>query len=122
MKKNIKLFVYGTLKKGFYWHEEYLGESEFIGPCRTSTDFTLYIDALPFLVEEKASEPVIGELYQIDTETLANIDRLEGHPVAYKRDLITVFDEDDNEIKAWAYIYPNVFRGKKHVIKETWYD
>lgn len=119
-----KIFVYGTLKRGFYNHREYLDstDSSFLGVAYTSNDYTLYINALPFLVEEASDAPVEGELYEVDNDTLKRIDELEGHPYAYKRQRIRVKDSDGNEVLCYAYLYPNIFKYKRGVIKEYKYD
>lgn len=123
-KRTYKLFVYGTLKKGFHNHDYYLGEgkSRFLGDAVTDSSFTLYIEALPFLVREASDGPVEGELYEIDEDTLYEIDGLEGHPRVYKREFVTVYDKDGNEVECFAYLYPNVFKGRRRAIKEYRYD
>lgn len=122
-KKHL-LFVYGTLKEGFYNHDRYLGgsKSTSLGSAFTSNDYTLYIEALPFMVEESSDAPVEGELYEIDDATLAEIDDLEGHPYAYRRQKIRVTNVDGEEKLCYAYIYPNVFRFKPRKVKEYKYE
>ena len=48
-----------------------------------------------------------GELYQVDSETLASLDRLEGHPSFYERRRICVVVPDprggEAEGGAWCY-------------------
>ncbi len=123
-EKKYTLFVYGTLKQGHYWHKSYLGDdkSDFIGIVSTSNDFTLIVDALPYLIRKQSDGPVSGELYMVDKATLNKIDELEGHPSVYKREVISVFDESGEEKTAFAYTYPNVFEHRKSVIKEYNYD
>lgn len=124
MEKKQRLYVYGTLKKGFYWHKQYLGGdwADYIGPATASPEFSLYISDLPYLVKEPTSEPVKGEIYMTDMETIENIDLLEGHPFAYRREVISIFDENGKELTAWAYVYPNVFRDKRSAFKESEYE
>ncbi len=119
MKQNQRIFVYGTLKKGHYFHEEYLGgeKSKFIGPALTSDDFTLYIDGLPHLVKERGENQVKGEVYEVTEEVLKSLDRLEGHPVVYYRELIDIFI-DGKKYLAWAYLRPKFFKGKQYAYKD----
>jgi gamma-glutamylcyclotransferase (GGCT)/AIG2-like uncharacterized protein YtfP len=46
---------------------------------------------------------VIGELYEVDDETLAALDRLEGHPSFYRRTAITLAPPRDAE-PVWTYL------------------
>jgi gamma-glutamylaminecyclotransferase len=116
----MNVFVYGTLKKGHYFHESYLGENkaEFRGPARTSSDYSLYIDALPHMVHEKSDNGVKGELYEVKPEVLKSLDDLEGHPIFYRRESIEVIDEAGKNHRAWAYLRPKYFQGKEYAHKE----
>lgn len=101
-----KLFVYGTLKRG-YGNHHYLSESEFLGKAITKKRYALYSDGIPFLVKEPPVSRIKGELYEVDSETLENVDLLEGHPSVYRREKIVVILEDGREVEAWAYFYPH---------------
>ena len=123
MEKNQRLFVYGTLKKGQYFHEKYLGNEigNFMGAGFASPDYSLYVGAQPHLIREHSEHPVRGELYEISLDTLKSIDDLEGHPIVYKREIIEVFTELGEKTLAWAYLrHPN-FRDKINCFKETEY-
>lgn len=76
----MRVFVYGTLKRGFHNHglletSEYIGEDAIKG---TLIDF-----GLPGLIP--GSGIVKGEVYDVNVETLTLLDRLEGHPNFYER-------------------------------------
>lgn len=104
-----KIYIYGTLKKGNYFHDHYLTgpSTTFIGPAVTSKDYTLYIHGLPMLIKEESDKGVKGEVYEVDADTIADLDVLEGHPNLYNRDIIEVkIGEDDFYTKVWAYLYP----------------
>lgn len=118
-KKN-KLFVYNSLKKGFFWHNDYLGngKSKKLGDYVTNAEYSLFIDALPFLVKDDSECGVKGEVYLVDDEVLKSIDRLESCPVFVKRDLIEVKNESGEIVLAWAHIHPHRFRDKPWVCKE----
>lgn len=119
-KKNQRIFVYGTLKNGFYFHDSFLGgeKSVFLGKAVTSTDFTLYIDSLPNMVREVSDNGVKGEVYEVSEEVLKALDKLEGHPNFYKRDMIEVNLGDDKKINVWAYVRPYHYRGREYATKE----
>lgn len=116
-----RIFIYGTLKKGFMYHDEFLSKADYLGPVTSDTMYSLYVAPIPFLVKEATDAPVEGELYEVDEDTLYTIDRLEGHPRIYKRELIDVFTPAGERILAWAYLYPNGFRDKPYAFKETKY-
>jgi gamma-glutamylaminecyclotransferase len=120
MKKVHRVFAYGTLKSGKYFHNEYLGgdKSNFLGTAKASLDYSMYIDGLPHLVKESTDKPVQGELYEVDEAVLASLDKLEGHPVYYRREIIEVFDDQNERKLAWAYIRNVNFKGKSGVFKE----
>lgn len=121
MSKRIhRVFVYGTLKQGKYFHDEYLGgdKSTALGPATASLDYSMYNDGLPHLVRETTDKPVKGELYEVDAETLEKLDGLEGHPVVYYREIIEVYDGNNKKLLAWAYLRPKHFKGKQYAHKE----
>lgn len=103
------LYVYGTLKKGKNNHG-YLSGATFMGNFTTSGDFSLIVSGLPFLVKRPSRSGVRGEVYKIDSDTLRRIDRLEGTPDFYLREVITVNSEDTKEsLDVYAYTHPDVF-------------
>lgn len=118
-----RLFVYGTLKNGFTFHDEYLGngKSEFVGKALASPDYSLYVGAQPHMIREHTDKHVKGELYELGTDILEDLDYLEGHPVIYKREIIEVYGEDGNKLLAWAYLRPKNFRDKALCFKEDEY-
>jgi len=79
------VFVYGTLKKGYPNHR-YLENSDFMGNA-TINGTLLDIGSFPALLPKKEGDnsQVIGEVYGIDNETLANLDSLEGEGIMYHR-------------------------------------
>lgn len=100
------VFVYGTLKSG-YGNNRLLLTSKFIGNCRTTSPWMLDADGgIPFLHKIRDGKHVIGELWEVDDQTFANLDRLEGHPTFYERDKISVDLIDSSPVWSrivWAY-------------------
>lgn len=70
----------------------------------TQKGYSLYISGLPFLVKEKNGEGCVVEVYEVDTNTLLDLDYLEGHPDFYQRQKIFVTNQDTGE-EHETYIY-----------------
>lgn len=79
-----KVFTYGTLLSGEPNHRVLRG-SRCIGPAHTPPRFRLVdLGAFPGMLAEGHTS-VEGELYEVDDDVLAALDRLEGHPRFYLR-------------------------------------
>ena len=105
------VFVYGTLKRGFPYHDMGLAGQRFVARCRTCEPYPLVVADrwyLPILIAEPGvGQCVIGELYAVDRPTLAKLDRLEGTGLkrGYRRTVIAVQPLDrDTAWDAWAYV------------------
>jgi len=75
----MKLFVYGSLKRGFSNHH-FLAGQEFIGDARTVLRFRMFdCGGFPGVVEAdlEGGYQILGELWNIDTPCLRRIDWLE---------------------------------------------
>ncbi|MCV0397922.1 MAG: gamma-glutamylcyclotransferase [Rhizobiaceae bacterium] len=77
-----KLFVFGTLKRGFPLHDEGLSGAKFLGAYRTQKRYPLLI-AGPWFAPMMLNEPgvgyqIMGELYKVGTKALEKLDRLES--------------------------------------------
>lgn len=101
---NMLCFSYGTLKRGLSNHFM-LASAEFVANARTKNLYGLYDQGrFPGMVYEEFSTQVHGELYRIDKRTLADLDKLERHPLLYQRYQIQVFDDSFNLYsEVWAY-------------------
>lgn len=102
------VFVYGTLKKGEGASRK-LDTSEFIGEAVTEDPFLMFGPrslSFPILVPDEAGRPVRGEVYRVtDPEVMASLDRYEGYPHFYTRDIFTVHSEG-RTYEAWIYNIP----------------
>ena len=97
----MKLFVYGTLQAGF-GNNRLLKDSKFLSKGSTSPNFTLIsLGGFPGLLDQGQTR-VNGEVWEVDAETLANCDRLEGHPNWYRRTPVTL--EDGTEVETYIYL------------------
>lgn len=99
--------AYGTLMSGF--HNNHLLDGAvklddavgaFHGTMVTQGFFPF------FTVEEPDAKPVV-EIYEIDDDTLENVDGLEGHPDWYKREQRTFILSNGEKVRAWIYIMPD---------------
>ena len=104
------VFVYGTLKRGFPYHEIGLAGARFVGRCRTVEAYPLVVGGRwysPILIAEPgAGKRVFGEVYEADDEKLAQLDALEGthHPAGYHRDRLAVEPvAGGSRLDAWSY-------------------
>jgi len=71
--------------------------------AKTKKHYALYGSWVPFLSRAGSISQVTGEVYSVDGATLLNLDRLEGHPDAYKREQAEVILQDGTEIIVWIY-------------------
>ncbi|NPA54299.1 MAG: gamma-glutamylcyclotransferase [Aquificae bacterium] len=104
------VFVYGTLKKGFCNHY-YLRKARFLGSGRTKEKYKMTVSDIPFVSKKEKISYIYGGIYEIDEETLKNLDILEEHPSFYKREKIKVLLNNKKEIEAWIY-FNEVLEGK----------
>lgn len=106
-----RIFVYGTLRKGMYNHDLYLkdrgvycGEGYIKGSLMTITG-KVYPAFLP-----KGQHLILGELYDVDEQTLKCLDELEcyygeGHQKnEYNKINMDIFDKDGRR-NGCAYVY-----------------
>jgi gamma-glutamylcyclotransferase (GGCT)/AIG2-like uncharacterized protein YtfP len=71
-----RLFVYGTLRRGFANHVELAG-AEYQGSLLTEARYALVErEGYPALIDGK--EAIVGELYAVDDALLARLDVFEG--------------------------------------------
>jgi gamma-glutamylaminecyclotransferase len=103
-----RVFVYGSLKRGRY-NNDLLRESRFIGERNTHDETWIMrsLGGFPGVVKEHhgaLSASICGELYEVDDNTLARLDRLEGNGHFYNRELVRLRDESE---PAWMYVLIN---------------
>lgn len=105
----VYLFVYGSLKKGFQ-NEHILDKAKYISKAITVRKFSMYEargGEYPYLLKDKPSNPIKGELYKIPRkDLLKKIDLFEGSPDYYTRESIVVKSRSFKTNKrAFTYFY-----------------
>lgn len=77
----MKVFIYGTLKRGFALHDKGLGNSKYIGDVVTVEPYPLLIAASffgPMMLQQPGTGfRVAGELFEVPEEDLPLLDKLE---------------------------------------------
>jgi gamma-glutamylaminecyclotransferase len=84
-----RVFVYGTLKSGF-WNHYLLEGCEFFGGAATVPTYRMIENGFPVIMPDAEGKPIAGEIYTVDDETLARLDQLEREGSSYDRKLIDV--------------------------------
>lgn len=106
-KGSVRVFVYGTLKRGLgnYITMQKAG-GQFMGFDHIEGNFKLAeIGGLPAVVPDLTkTNKVYGQLFCMDEEGLAVLDLLEGHPNFYTRSKIRTESRDK---RAWVYFMQN---------------
>jgi gamma-glutamylcyclotransferase (GGCT)/AIG2-like uncharacterized protein YtfP len=91
MSNLTRIFIYGTLKKGFS-NSSLLNSSEYLGEDITVQRYPIFIDpsfGFPYLLSEEGRGKFIkGEVYDVTDDTLKAMDIFEGSPDLYKRGTI----------------------------------
>jgi gamma-glutamylcyclotransferase (GGCT)/AIG2-like uncharacterized protein YtfP len=115
MTEPILLFTYGTMRKKCYNNGRIAG-SKFIGYAETCEPFIMvakkYPRQIPYVgrvssqnIFHGAELPIVGEVYLIDKNTLHRVDRAEGHPYCYERELCHVRMDNGDILPAYIYTY-----------------
>ena len=104
--KTVKLIVYGTLMSGERNHK-FCKNALSIEPCTVTG--TLYDTGCGFPAFQPEGENTIhAELIEIPLRDWFAIDRLEGYPKLYDRQLYPCTLPDDTTDTGWIYIMNNL--------------
>ena len=119
--KTVKIFVYGTLKKGFRNHDRFCGNA--ISIELATVNGRLYDTGWGFPAMQLSDNPddiVHGEIITIPEADLPAIDRLEGVPRLYQRVEIRAVSEDGTKSTAYCYVMEHLPPGA--IRKEGWQE
>ena len=116
MKPNARVFVYGTLRRDEINHH-LLHNADYCGDHTTDPGYSmLHLGGYPGVVKQGRTA-IQGEVYEVDAGTMSALDRLEGYPIVYSRELIpTPWG------RAWIYIYRGSRAGRKTIASGVWQD
>lgn len=90
--------VYGTLKRGEA-NNCWLGEAKFVGECKINGTLGWVMPFIPGFKLD-GSNQIEFEVFEVEEMGLEDLDFLESHPKAYKRQLVnTIFGE------VWVYCW-----------------
>jgi gamma-glutamylaminecyclotransferase len=111
-----RVFVYGTLKRGFPNHH-FMDGASFVGTGRTVEAWPLVIGNQwfsPYLLPERGGgHRVAGELWDVPESMMPALDELESThlPNGYRRERVAVEADDGSGVQEiWAY-----FRERRHL-------
>jgi gamma-glutamylcyclotransferase (GGCT)/AIG2-like uncharacterized protein YtfP len=83
------IFVYGSLRKGMGLNPV-LSTSKLLGTVKTLPKYTMYdLGAFPCITKNGDSS-IVGDIYEVDLDTLSQLDMIEGVPNLYYRDEIEI--------------------------------
>lgn len=101
-----KVFVYGTLLEGEGNHS-FLNGAHFLDGVRLSGAQMYDVGYFPCIVDsDNPYQSVYGELYEVDDETLMDLDQLESEGRMYeRREVIVTSCEPDSAEKTKAFAY-----------------
>jgi len=101
-RKMVRLFVYGTLKRGFSAHELLTNQGAvLLREARTASQYKLLsVGWFPGMVSDSEGQGVLGELYEVNEDVLSRLDRYENTPHLFARESV----ELDDGSQAVAYL------------------
>lgn len=113
-----RIFVYGSLKRGFRHHEELRG-ARYEGVAETASGYALYVVGdYPAMVRQGTGR-VVGEVYTVDEDHLRRLDAFEDCPELYERQSIIL----EGGRSAEAYLMaPGAVAGCECVASGSWLE
>lgn len=109
-----RIAVYGSLLKGFGNHR-LIQDSKYIGDGLTKPEYTMVsLGGFPGVIKN-GNNSIYFQVYELDDETFKRVDRLEGHPAFYKRDIIETEYGD-----VWMYFLDESYLEHEKVESGNW--
>jgi gamma-glutamylaminecyclotransferase len=93
--------AYGTLRRG--WGNSRLIDKgdNLIGTGKTVNKYKMYSAGIPFVTKEPHTHITV-DVWKVEEDNIPALDRLEGHPTWYKREIVPV-KVDNNIYECWLY-------------------
>lgn len=106
--QELLVFVYGTLKRGFYNHG-WLAHARLLGMGRihgVMHDLGAYpgLEIPEGIMDMEEDNHVTGEVYAADALTLGSLDQLEGCPHLYTRRKVKLCAAGGTGEEVWTYV------------------
>lgn len=114
-----KVFVYGTLKKGGRLHQ-CLADSEFIGNDSLKGYHMMDCGSFPAIYDTHATDDnvVHGEVYSCSQKLMGVLDKIEGVPTLYRRQVVQL--EECGASECYVQSYPNYRQEFERVLGGRW--
>ena len=117
----MKIFVYGSLKRGKKLNH-YLKGAKFLGEAITCDKYPMVISKrgwYPYLLEKRGvGYRIKGEVYEVSPRLIKILDRVEEVPFYYYRKEIPIC-LNKKKIKTWVYFAKKISKfNKKDLIDE----
>ncbi len=114
-KKLFRVFVYGTLRLGNHNHR-WLNGAKLVAETQTAKAAFTMLDVSGHFpgVIHGGKTTIVGEVYAVDSETLAELDRHEGCPNHYRREIVRT--KDCGECFTYIYQMPSRARAYPNAI------
>lgn len=110
-----RVFVYGTLKRGFCRHDA-LQQQAFLGLARTEANYKLFdLGEYPGLIVAEDGISIEGELYCVDDDCLAKLDQVEGVDEGYYSRESVMLQPPWNDEATLTYIYRKPIAGHSEI-------
>ena len=106
MKKYL-VAVYGSLRSGMGNHQYYLSDSEYKGTFSTEPEYTLHSLSYYPGLKLDGNTSIVMEVYEVDEETLKNLNRLEGYRPGETSTFYDRIEINTPWGRAFTYIYVN---------------
>jgi len=102
LSKPQRVFVYGTLKRGFNNHPPYLGTAKYLGEGLIE-GIMFHLSAYPAINLDEKFTKIHGEVYECTWDDIQAMDRLEGVASGsfYRRVEVKIFPYDN----VWTYVF-----------------
>ena len=120
MSKHL-VFVYGTLRRGgVRAMPDLFPEAKFIGQAKVRGN--LYdLGTYPGLLLDESDSLVVGEVYEVDDETLGKLDEIEASSL-YRRKQVEV-SLAGRKVTCWVYVdNSRLYPGRTLIISGDWIE
>ena len=110
------LFLYGTLMRGCC-NDRHVYDQQFIGEVSTVPGYRLYtLTGYPGMVPDSSDTVgVLGELWKVDADCLARLNRFEGTDLGLYRLATVPLCPPFDQIEALTYLYLHSITGRDMV-------